>query len=327
MKYYSNYIFRIICLCMVLTACSEDTSSTYSYDANLISMIVADNANLSLLNVANKRTGAYELLLEKGPYTLLAPSDAAFSLAGYTASADVNTIGLSKLTKIMSYHVLDGVYDLNKLPFIFNQEIHAHDGGKLFVTRWIKGQDTIITVNGATVKPTLKKATNGNLQVIDHLLEPYLFDYLNDALSNESDLTLFYQAIHRTKFQQLLSQPGIYTIYAPDNAAMVAYGLSSLQLINEKSVDELEELVSYHIVPDRRFVYDYILTTTGTQTSETMLNGDNVSVILLKDQTTSGSYTGIKIQGIRNTSASNLTRENMLAGNGVLHIIDQVLLN
>ena len=324
MKYYSKYIFCAICLCMVLTACDDDTSSTYSYDANLISMIVADNANLSLLNDANERTGTYELLLEKGPYTLLAPSDAAFNLAGYT---EVNTIGLSKLTKMMNYHVLDGAYDLNKLPFLFNQEIHAHNGGKLFVTRWVKGQDTIITVNGATVKPTLKKATNGNLQVIDHLLEPYLFDYLNDALSNESDLTLFYQAIHRTKFQQLLSQPGTYTIYAPDNAAMVAYGLSSLQLINEKSVDELEELVSYHIVPDRRFVYDYILTTTGTQTSETMLNGDNVSVTLLKDETTSGSYNGIAIQGIRNTSRSNLTRENILAGNGVLHIIDQVLLN
>ena len=312
---------------MALTACSDNQSSTYSYDGNLISMIVADNANLSLLHVANKRTGMYDLLLEKGPYTLLAPSDAAFNLAGYTKSADVNTIGLSKLTKIMGYHVLDGVYDLNKLPFLFNQEIHAHNGGKMFVTRWIKGQDTIITVNGAKVKPMLKKATNGNLQVIDHLLEPYLFDYLNDALSNEPDLTLFYQAIHRTKLQQVLSQPGTYTIYAPNNAAMAAYGLSSLQLINAKSVDELEELVSYHIVPDRRFVYDYVLTTTGTRTSETMLNGDNVAVTLIQDPTAPGSFTGIAIQGIRNASRSNLTRENMLAGNGVLHIIDQVLLN
>lgn len=325
MKQLLSRLWFIVGVSIILTAC-DDEHNTYSYDSSMISMIVADNANLSLLSAANKRTGVYEMLLEEGAYTLLAPTNDAFALSGYSDN-DINSIGLSKLTKITNYHILTGEYEFDKLPFIFNQEIASYGGGKLFVTRWTKQTDTIVTINGAVVNSFLKKANNGNLQVIDRVLEPYLFDYLSDALANEPELTLFSHAVQRSKeLHQLLSNKGAFTVYAPNNSAMIAYGLSSLQVINETSEEELVALLKYHIVSDRRFVYDYFLTTEGDATSETMLNGDNLLIYFDYDYNT-GKFSGITLEGIRNTTDTNLTRENILSGNGVLHIIDQVLLN
>lgn len=319
-----KYLLIAVCFA-VFIACEDDETNSYSFDANLISMIISDNANLSKLSAANRRTELYGMLLEEGPFTQLAPSDDAFLI-------DVNSTGLNRLTKIMQYHVLNGVYDFNKIPFQFNQEIYSHTGGKMFVTKWVKDVDTVITINGSIVTPVMKDASNGKIQVINRLLEPYLFDYLSDAVSNEYDITLFNHVLERVPgVKNLLREPGAYTIYAPSNEAMVKYGYSTLEIINEKPVEELERLLRYHIVPDRRFVYDYVLTTptngnSNVTTTETMLNGDNLTVTLVFNSGT-GVYDKIRLLGIRNSAQTNLTRENVLAGNGVLHIIDQVLLN
>lgn len=312
-------------LFLAFVACEDDETNRYSFDANLISMIISDNANLSKLNAANKRTELSDMLLKEGPFTQLAPSDDAFTI-------DVNSTGLNRLTKIMQYHVLNGVYDFNKIPFQFNQEIYSYTGGKMFVTKWVKDVDTVITINGAVVTPVMKDANNGKIQVINQLLEPYLFDYLSDAISNEYDITLFNHVLERVAdVKSLLQKQGAYTVYAPSNAAMVKYGYSTLEIINQKPVEELEKLLRYHIVPDRRFVYDYVLTTptngnSNVKTTETMLDGDNLSITLVFNSGT-GLYSKITLLGIRNTTETNLIRENVLAGNGVLHIIDQVLLN
>ena len=319
-----KYLLIVSCFSL-LVACEKAETNRYSYDANLISMIVSDNANLSQLDAANKRTELYDMLLQEGPFTQLAPSDDAFT-------ADVNTMGLNRLTNIMQYHVLNGVYDFNKLPFQFNQEIYSYTGGKMFVTKWTKGVDTVITINGAIITPVMKDAKNGKIQVINRVLEPYLFDYLSEAVNNEYDITLFNQVLERVPaVRSLLQNQGAYTIYAPNNAAMVSYGYSTLEIINEKPVEELERLARYHIVPDRRFVYDYVLTTptsgnANVTTTETMLNGDNLTLTLVYNSGT-GTYNKITLLGTRNTTQTNLTRENILAGNGVLHIIDQVLLH
>ena len=310
---------------LISNGCEDEVSNSYSFDSNLITMIIADNANLSKLNAANKRTELHDMLLKEGPFTQLAPSDDAFNI-------DVKTTGLNRLTKIMQYHVLNGVYDFEKIPFQFNQEIYSYTKGKMFVTKWVKDLDTIITINGAIVTPIMKDANNGKIQIINRLLEPYLFDYLSDAISNEYDITLFNHVIEKVPaIKNLLQKNGAYTVYAPNNAAMVKYGFSTLEIINQKPVAELEKLLKYHIVPDRRFVYDYILTTStpgnaNVKTTETMLNGDNLGVTL-KFDSGKGLYQKITLLGIRNNTETNLIRENVLAGNGVLHIIDQVLLN
>lgn len=311
-------------IALFFTSC-EDEVKTYSYDENLIAMIVADNPNLSFLNTAITRTEMFDTLLQTGPYTLFAPSDDAFSTSGYSASS-INSTGKTALTKIIRYHVLEGTDPLTDLSLGFNQEITAKNGSKYFVTLYEKNSDTLLTINGVSAHKQLYAATNGNIRVITRVLEPYTFEYLTDALANEADLTLFMQALRKTTFNRLLSERGNeYTVFAPVNSAMVKYGYSTLGVISNKSTEELEAFVSCYIVSKRRFVNDYILLDDGSEKgTEQLYNGEELAINLIPDSSNPGSYTGITLAGGTKETV-NISRRDLLAGNGVLHIIDKVL--
>lgn len=297
-------------------------------DANSIGRVIADNFNLSILSTGLNRTGLQAKLLEKGPFTIIAPSDDAFAAAGYNSSADLIAAEPAKVSAMMRYHILDGNYDFNRLPFLFNQEVRSYNGGKLFVSHWVKGPDTVLTVNGAVLLAKNIKSSNGLIQVVDRVLQPYTFEYVVEAIANDRNLSLFYQALQRAGLTEMLGKSETYTVFAPGNAAMRAYGLASLQAIEAADPAALTRMLRYHILADRRFVYDYILSSgTATQVQQTMLDGNAITVMLTPDPGIPNSFNGISLQGTGNTYEVQLstTRRDVLAGNGVVHTIEDVL--
>src|SRR5699024_12650868 len=116
-----------------------------------------------------QRTGLDKVLIEDGPFTVLAPSDEAFLSAGFGYES-INSMSSSQLQSMFNYHVLDGIYDLNKLPFLFNQEIITKGGKPVFITRWVKDQDTVVTINGSSVHIRNITASNGIAQVLGGVL-------------------------------------------------------------------------------------------------------------------------------------------------------------
>lgn len=309
----------------LMTACTKDNKTGAPVDSNLISQVISDNFNLSVFAAVLQRSGQYRNLKERGPFTVLAPSDAAFGLAGYMDPGSVATTESSVISAIGHYHVLDGKYDLNKLPFQFNQELRS-EGGKLYATRWVKGQDTVLTINGARVLSTDVPASNGLVQVINRVLTPYLHDKLSDAVAAEQSITLFSEALRVSGLLQTIDGTGPFTIFAPTNAAMQAYGLATVEQIRETDVELLKQLLRLHIIRDRRFIYDYILSDDGTnQAQQAMLDGNVISIQLVADESQPGGFSGITIRGPGNVSDVNLLKQDNLAGNGVLHVIDDVL--
>jgi uncharacterized surface protein with fasciclin (FAS1) repeats len=317
------------CLLAVLgmSACVKDSDQQQSgFDNNKINLVVADNFNLSAFS-ATLRRSALDQLLQKGegPYTLLAPSDAAFNKYGYGSPVAVLGADGNLISRIAYYHTLDGKYELDKLPYLFNQELRSR-GGKLFATHWIKGEDTVLTINGSRLLASNIPASNGLIQVIDRVLEPYIHDRLGDAVAAESDITLFAQALKTSGVLETINGAGPFTLFAPNNAAMKAGGYESVQQILHTDPLQLKELVDYHIVRDRRFIYDYILSTGSSNTTkQAMMNGNTVDILLIGDPNAPGSFNSISLQGIGNTSAASLTRQDILTGNGVLHVIDGIL--
>ncbi|WP_255496360.1 fasciclin domain-containing protein [Mucilaginibacter sp. FT3.2] len=226
----------------------------------------------------------------------------------------------------MNYHILNGNYELNKLPFLFNQEIRSSNGGKLFVTHWVKGTDTVLPINGSRVLAQNIQAENGLIQVVNRVLEPYKYEQITDAITSDKNLSLFYQAIQRAGLTDVLNSKGPYSVFAPGNAAMVAYGFPTLAAVNQVDPAVLKALIRYHIVNERRFIYDYILSTgTTNQSQQSMSDGNQVKIQLIPDNTTPGSFSGISLQGTGNTAIVQLTKQDVLTGNGVLHTIDGVL--
>ncbi len=306
-------------------ACKKDDAELPKANDRLME-VVMDNFNLSKFKAAADRSSMRPLLTSAGPLTVLAPSDAAFTNAGYPTALSVGTASISLMTRITGYHILNGNYDLNKMPFLFNQEIRTYNGGKLYVTRWVKDKDTVLTVNGSRVLAVGMKASNGTLQVIDRMLEPYLYETVAEAISADPGLSLFSHALQRAGLYTLLKGKGPYTVYAANNAAMSAYGYKTLEQIEAADPGVLAALIRYHIAADRRFVYDYILSTGSTAaTTQNMLDGNIVKIQLTPDPLSPGLYNDITLQGPGNDAPVKLVKHNSIAGNGVLHITDQVL--
>lgn len=352
-----NSILTILLL-FTLMGCAPETDYLTQVDYNRIGYFLENNFNLSTLNNAVRRSGLQQTLRgEDGPFTLIAPTNTAFVNAGYDGTGILSE-SQAEVVRLVNYHLLDGVYELDKLPFLFNQVLRGR-GGNLYVTRWVKGQDTILTINGKQVlEPINYTANNGLIQVVDAVLEPSKHATLYGALLGEESVTLFAHAITRAGMEDLLSQEGVaLTIFTPNNTAMAGYGYPTLESIESVDPNELSALVRYHIVSERRFVNDYMLTmpdpsepaqteiffkeenrkTIGQGLVSTqfgrMLDGNMVTFVVEYTDWYAGTewegeevYVQLKVRDVAGNRI-HFVQEDIVADNGVLHVVDGVLRN
>lgn len=116
LRYYKQLGILLFATFMV-TSCKKDEVLN-SHDNNRVNLVIADNFNLSSFSAVLRKSGMDKVLQDgEGPYTLLAPSDAAFSAAGYGDAVSVLAGNTKVISRIAHYHMLDGKYELNKLPF------------------------------------------------------------------------------------------------------------------------------------------------------------------------------------------------------------------
>ncbi len=318
--------YSLLLIGLLAVSCEKKEEESTVFDNNRINMVIADNFNLSALNAVVRVSGLdKELKNENGPFTILAPSDAAFAIAGYSKPENILAERPAVISNIGRYHTMDGFYELNKLPFLFNQELRTR-GGKVFATHWVKGVDTVLTLNGSRVVANNIPSSNGLIQVLDRVLTPYQHDKIADAITADVSITLFAQAMLRSGIKNTLDGDGPYTVFAPNNSAMADLGYKTVQQIETADVGELRRLVDYHILRDRRFVYDYILSAGPSNTAkQAMLDGNSVTIKLVPNSSSPGSFSGIVLRGIGNSKDISLVKQDILTGNGVLHIVDQTL--
>ena len=310
-------------LILLLSACNKDKDNLAG-ETNRLTYVIDDNKfNFSSFSTALGRTGYRALLAEEGPYTVMIPDNNAFIKAGYGSAQQVLTESADILNKLVSYHIVNGTWELNKLPFKFNQELTAVTGAKMFVTHWVKGTDTVLTINGSPVLAYNLPASNGMIQVLNTVLQPLVHPNLSAAISGDTSLTFLNVALQQAGLKELIAGNATYTFFAPSNNAFRAAGFVTIDSINSTDPKILKDLLQYHFFSGRKFIYDYILTTGATdQTEQAMQNGNNVSITLVKEGV---NYTGITIKGASNKMPATVTKANFMAGNGVLHIVDQVL--
>ncbi|MBC9911867.1 fasciclin domain-containing protein [Chitinophaga varians] len=318
-------IFYTGILLLMMAACKKDEKASPDQQlSNRITYVIADNMfNFSSFNAVIERTGYGPKLAGEGPLTVLVPDNGAFAKAGYGNTSIVLQERASVLNNLMSYHVLSGTWELNKLPFAFNQELVTAAGAKMYATRWVKGKDTVLTINGTPIISYNLPASNGLIQVMSEVLQPLVNQTLSDAIAADTALTFLNTALQQAGMKELVATKATYTFFAPSNSAFRSKGFPTVDSVGQTDPAVLKRMLGYTFFPGRRFIYDYVLTTDATDKSEqAMYNGNNITVQLLKNGV---RYTGITVQGAGNTSPINILKSNVLAGNGVLHITDNVL--
>ena len=124
----------------------------------------ADNGNFNTLAAALQKADLVETLKGKGPYTVFAPTDAAFAKIPKD-QLDALLADKAKLTKVLTYHVVPGTVLAKDVK---PGQVKSVEGSAIT----IKTEGGKVTVDNATVTATDVKADNGVIHVIDTVILP-----------------------------------------------------------------------------------------------------------------------------------------------------------
>ena len=267
--------------------------------SNTIYDIVSNSNDHTTLKTAIDACGLDGTLSGPGPFTLFAPTDAAFNLlpAG-TVAALLNDI--PQLTDILKHHlVVDSVVSG---MLVNNQTFTTLLGTDITVTINANG----VFIDNAQVILADLVADNGVVHVIDAvLLPPAQSVTIYDVVSNSSIHTTLKTAINACSLDGTLSGPGPFTLFAPTDAAFDLLPAGTVAaLLND--IPQLTDILLHHVVAD-------------SVMSAMLSNGQIVNTL-------NGNVTVSTTMGTVYIDNAMVTVADIVAENGVVHVIDAVLL-
>ncbi|HMS69080.1 MAG TPA: fasciclin domain-containing protein [Saprospiraceae bacterium] len=303
-KFILPILFTVIT--MSFTSCGDDEEVVTP--STIVDVALAD-AQFSTLTSALTKAELVTALQGTGPFTVFAPKNAAFTKAGIT-SLD----GLSKdaLTPILTSHVLNGK--------VLSADVKSGGASTLNTNNniYLSVNSTGVYINGnIKVIATDVDASNGVIHVIDNVIIPPTNSLVQIAATTEdfSELTSLVLAADPAVAAALTaaSTTGL-TVFAPTNAAFTELykTIPKATLLDPSNKQLLTDVLLYHVVSGRVFSTDLPNVTGQVAT----VNTENISFDLTN---------GAKVVG-KSSGNANITAANVLATNGVIHVIDKVLL-
>jgi len=256
------------------------------------------NDDLSILAGAIGDAGLVGTLESDGPFTVFAPTNAAFN---ELPDGVLSSLSEQELAQILTFHVVEGEILSGSLQA--SQDVETVQGEQLLVT----SQGGTVTVNGSSVVATADiEASNGVIHVVDEVLLPQAFREPNivdqaEALGNFTALT---GALEQTGLTTTLQYLGPFTVFAPTDAA---FSNLPAGLLEQLSNDELAEILQYHVL------------------SGTTLSGDLAAeqavASLTEEELFITANGGVTVNG-----NSTVQTADVEVSNGVIHAVDEVLL-
>lgn len=265
------------------------------------------NPDFTTLVAAVKKADLVETLLGLDPNTIFAPTNAAFEAAGITNLDDFTA---EDLTPILTYHVLAEEVTAENL-----QASHVTVQGEELYPR-VAGETAYINGNAEVIAADLT-ADNGVVHAIDMVLMPPMESIAGIVTNMAGDednpeFTLLLAAVVKAGLAETLTSGGPFTVFAPTDAAFEALfaadnGISSL---DDLTAAQVENILLYHVVPGVIFSVELSSgAVTTAQGQDITIDVENLTITDAND-------------GTANLNAELL---NVLATNGVIHVIDQVL--
>lgn len=261
-----------------------------------------DAGNFNTLVTAVKAAGLVDTLNGHQQFTVFAPTDEAFS------KVDANTLqsllqpeNKDKLTGVLTYHVVPG-------------RVTAKDAYDLRSTTTVNGQRLPLDFQGeglkvanANIVVTDIQCTNGVIHVIDAVMLPKL-DNIPATATAAGQFNTLLAAVGAAGLGEVLSGPGPFTVFAPTDQAFANLPAGTVEsLLKPENKQKLIDILKYHVVSGR--AYDNDAVKLGS--AQTLL-GPSLSF-------------GVSAKGIQVNKAQVLAK-NIETTNGVIHVIDAVLL-
>lgn len=292
--------------------------------AKSIVEIVTGDRNFSRLAQAVTRANLAGAL-GGAALTVFAPSNAAFAAANLD-SATIAKTDPAALSAILRYHVLGSAVRSSDLTVGINKET-ATLNGAAYVSKFDFGTPAV-AVNGVRATLVDVAATNGVIHVIDNVLMPPTGSIV-DVVRGNPNFTFLLAAVTRANLGASLSGAGPLTVFAPTNDAFISTTpFKTLAQIEAAAPADLAAILTYHVTSGRIFTTNFVPeaypVTGGIVVSSDAKKPGQITTLAGGRINVSGD---LKLTGLGNgADVANITRANLLTSNGVVHIIDRVLL-
>jgi len=298
----------IALLAVGMIACDDDDSTPAP---QTITDIAAANPDFSTLVTALQRTGLDDVLDASGSYTVFAPTNDAFTT--FLSGANVNDVPVPVLTQILLNHVVSGTVQSSQLTTGYIETLATYNGvaNGSNLNMYVSTADGVELNGVSTVTTANIIASNGVIHVVDAVIGLPTVVTFATADPNFSDLVDALTSPGQPDFVSVLSGAGPFTVFAPTNAAFTALDaeLAAIPLVPTPEI--LTEVLEYHVA-------------SGNVLSSSLTN--NQVVTTLQGGTfTIGLTGGAKITDA-NGRISNIIAVDVQAANGVIHVLDKVLL-
>nr|XP_027225410.1 transforming growth factor-beta-induced protein ig-h3-like isoform X2 [Penaeus vannamei] len=251
--------------------------------------------------------GLADTVSNGGPFTIFAPTNEAFQ----ALDADLVTSLVSdpeRLKKVLLYHVVSGSVLSSDLSG--SAMVPSVQGAPLKVSLEENSDKTTVTVNGAPVTRADVPASNGVVHVIDQvLLPPEEMGNLAEVLSAQG-FTQLVDLVVAAGLADTVSNGGPFTIFAPTNKAFQAVDKATLDTLLANP-DMLKSVLLYHVVPSA--VY-------SPQLSDDQLVNTVEGKPLRVNTYFSNNMDSVTVNGV------NVSRTDIVAKNGVIHVVDNVIM-
>lgn len=290
-------LFKKLCFTVVAGA----MMTTQSHAADIVDTAV-QAGKFKTLAAALGAADLVDTLKGDGPFTVFAPTDEAFAaLPKGTVETLLKPENKSALAGILTYHVVPGnvmakqVVGLKSAKTVNGQRVD------------IKVEGSTVMVDGAKVTATDIKCDNGVIHIIDSVILPADKNIAETAVAAGKFKTLI-AAVQAAGLADALGGKGPLTVFAPTDEAFAALPKGTVEsLLKPENKQKLIDILKYHVVSGRVYSEDVVKAKTAKT-----LQGSTVKVNL--------------IDGGAAINSSRLVATDVDASNGVIHIIDKVLM-
>jgi uncharacterized surface protein with fasciclin (FAS1) repeats len=280
---------------------SVASMSAFGFEKNIVDTAV-EAGKFKTLAAALGAAGLVDAVKGPGPFTVFAPSDEAFAkLPKGTVETLLKPENKEKLKAILTYHVVPGkvmakdVLGVKGAKSLNGQRIDVKvDGGK-------------VMVDGAQVVATDIACTNGVIHVIDSVILPSE-DNIPTVATKAGKFNTLLAAAKAAGLVEALSGDKALTVFAPTDDAFAKLPKDTVAtLLKPENKDKLKAILLFHVVEGRVYSEDALAAKSAAT-----LQGSKVE-ITVKD-------------GAAYVNGAKILATDVDASNGVIHIIDSVIL-
>ena len=318
-------LFTVLFLAVFIHSCSNNDDDYYDMQPKTIFEHVATSSNYSYLTYALQKTNlntAFDGSNANDVYTLFAPNNMAFGrFLMQSGFSSIDDVPVSVLKKVLLNHVIVGEvrYRDFQTGYLTSAAQYINGDNMRNLSMHIEQVNMRVTINGESrVTQGNVEATNGVIHAVDRVIPiPSIvtFAKADTGLTNllialtRPDLTADFASILSTS---LGNAPAPFTVFAPTDQAfidlLVELGVQSLNDIDEPT---LKATLTYHVIGE-------------TNAYSTDLS-DNLELNTLGGPITANITGGATLTD-GNNRVSNIIAVDIQADNGVIHVIDKVIL-